>query len=126
MRGLPAPLLTTLSPAPGDALVRRAIRRGPRRVAACVLRIEGLGYGGAYVAKVDGSTVRRLSPSALQASSPAWSPDGKWIALVRDRVLDWGYPGDIWIVRSDGTGLRRLTNTKRIDERNLTWLPTEN
>jgi Tol biopolymer transport system component len=86
-------------------------------------RIEALGEGGAYVADINGANLRRLSPTALQASSPAWSPDGRWIAFVRDRVLDWGYPGDIWIVRSDGTGLRRLTNTRAVDERGVTWLP---
>jgi TolB protein len=85
-------------------------------------RIEGLGYGGAYVANVDGSNARRLAPPALQASSPAWSPDGMWIALARDRVLANGYPGDVWLVQSDGKGLHRITDTKRVDERNITWL----
>ena len=82
--------------------------------------IEGLFTGGLYSSQPDGSRPRRLVAVTLRASSPAWSRDGKWLALVRDSIRR--YPGDIWLVRADGTVLRRLTNTKKIDERNITWL----
>jgi len=46
--------------------------------------------------------------------APAWSPDGKQIALLRDTgwaLLDWcGWDlnGELWVMRADGTNLRRL------------------
>ena len=123
MRGQPVRILQNLTSPPGDQLAWPGDPEwSPDGSQLAFSRIEALGYGGAYVADLDGTNVRRLSPSRLQASSPAWSSDGAWIALVRDRVLDRGYPGDIWLVRLDGTGMRRLTNTKTIDERSVTWL----
>jgi Tol biopolymer transport system component len=124
MRGRPVAILQELTRPVGSSLDWPGDPAwSPDGTLLAFSRIESLGYGGAYVTEVDGSNVRRLAPPALEASSPAWSPDGMWIALARDRVLNWGYPGDIWIVRSDGAGLRRLTNTKTVDEREITWLP---
>jgi WD40-like Beta Propeller Repeat len=39
------------------------------------------------------------------AGRPAWSPDGRRIAFVSDRHTQ----DDIYVVRSNGSGLRRLT-----------------
>ena len=50
------------------------------------------------------------------ASDPAWSPDGLWIAFVRGVGR-----GRIWLVRSDGTGLRRFSS-RRYDA-DPAWLP---
>ena len=38
--------------------------------------------------------------------SPAFSPDGRWIAFVSDLPMGWF---NIWAIRADGSGLRRLT-----------------
>ncbi|MGH9794964.1 MAG: protein kinase domain-containing protein [Candidatus Acidiferrales bacterium] len=48
---------------------------------------------------------RRLTdaPGAV----PRWSPDGRWIAFSPDRI----YGGGIFLIRPDGSGLRRLTDT---------------
>ena len=61
-----------------------------------------------------GSRARRVYRRT--ASDPAWSSDGRWIAFVRG-----GKRGQIWLVRRDGTGLRRLSN-RRYDA-DPAWLP---
>ena len=45
------------------------------------------------------------------ASVLDWSPDGAWIAFVRQDWLETATPdGDIWRVRADGTDLEQLTS----------------
>jgi dipeptidyl-peptidase-4 len=58
--------------------------------------------GRAYVAVGDDSRsgVREV-PGVEQASAVLGSPDGRWIAFVRD--------GDLWVTGTDGAGTRRLT-----------------
>ena len=47
-----------------------------------------------------------LVPDAHQDQHPAWSPNGGFIAFASNR----GGNSDIWVVRVDGTGLRRVTS----------------
>ncbi len=66
-----------------------------------------------YVANADGSGVRPLVEPANrneESDSPAWSPDGKLIAFASTRAAP-GNP-EIFVVRPDGSGLRRLTHTR--------------
>jgi TolB protein len=44
---------------------------------------------------------------ARPASVPRWSPDGSWIAFSPNR----GHSAGIFVIRADGTGERRLTQT---------------
>ena len=51
---------------------------------------------------------------------PAWSPNGKWIAFLNES----GMQGDIYLIRPDGTDLRRLTESNDISrDGNLVWSP---
>ena len=67
-----------------------------------------------YVMNADGSAQRRLTPT-LHRQQPggwvelAWSPDWKKIAFV-DSAGHLG-AADIFVMNSDGSGLRNLTNT---------------
>ncbi len=60
--------------------------------------------------------LRRLTRSAkpwLLNVTPTWSPDGRTIAF--SRTTD-AYNSDIFLMRADGTGVRRLTRTQGTHE----------
>jgi Tol biopolymer transport system component len=60
-----------------------------------------------YVMERDGSDVR---PLGVRGSSPAWSPDGQWIAFPYHHLPDRLFSGALAVIRPDGSGLRRLTD----------------
>jgi TolB protein len=53
-----------------------------------------------YVMDADGSHVRRVLTHSIEAGTPAWSPDGRQLALA-------GYNG-IYVFNLDGAGLTRI------------------
>ena len=67
---------------------------------------------------------------ARNAHSASWSPDGSRFVFVRDRagheVCDWDFDcvpsGDLFTAGGDGTGIKRLTDSRR-DEASPTWSP---
>lgn len=72
-----------------------------------------------YVANADGSEARIVASSfAEPEGAPAWSPDGGWIAFASRRDANW----ELYVVRPDGTGLRRLTEDPSFDH-GPAWSP---
>lgn len=70
-------------------------------------------------------TLERLvngpSWTGVSPSSPAWSPDGRWLAF---RWRGEGSRRELWLVERDGTGLRQLTNAEsRGSAGSFAWLP---
>jgi Tol biopolymer transport system component len=59
-----------------------------------------------YVARADGTEVHQIVDPSHVASAPAWSPDGKTVA-VRAGLYD--DERGIYVAGSDGSGLRKLT-----------------
>jgi TolB protein len=59
--------------------------------------------GAVHIVRADRSGLRRLAPGA----SPAWAPDGARLVLARKTAQG----ADLYVIRSDGGGLRRLTRT---------------
>lgn len=79
----------------------------------------------------DGSNPRAFPRGrGIAGREPAWSPDGRRLAFLSyrdrygrscDRERCYAH-AEVYVVRNDGTGLRRLTRT-RADEGGPTWSP---
>jgi TolB protein len=69
-----------------------------------------LGRRGLFIADADGRNPRLLVQDN-HPSTPAWSPDGRWIAFTAQIEGD----PEIHLIRPDGSGLRRLTDVKGDD-----------
>ena len=64
-----------------------------------------------FVANSDGRGARQVTPWELAAGdNPDWSPDGKWILFRSNANTD--KQSQIYVVDSDGSGLKQLTNFK--------------
>ncbi|MBL8100838.1 MAG: PD40 domain-containing protein [Anaerolineales bacterium] len=69
-----------------------------------------------YIMNADGSNARMLSPTGGNSQGPSISPDGGWVAFTSyfDQYrVDNGC--EIYIMRTDGTDVRRLTNNDYCD-----------
>ena len=69
-----------------------------------------------YIMDADGSNARQLTPDGGNSQGPSFSPDGKWVAFTAyfDHYGD-DHGCEIYIIRIDGTDLRRLTNNDYCD-----------
>jgi Tol biopolymer transport system component/DNA-binding winged helix-turn-helix (wHTH) protein len=74
---------------------------------------EKLDNSDIYVVGVDTGVVRRLTTDPARDEAPAWSPDGRWIAFLRDLR-------NIMIVRADGGLERKVGETCGAG---LSWTP---
>jgi dipeptidyl aminopeptidase/acylaminoacyl peptidase len=61
---------------------------------------------------LDGTGFRRLATPGMHVQAAAWEPSGRRLVLevMVGNYLAGGDPVQLWIVGSDGRGLRRLTN----------------
>lgn len=73
--------------------------------------------------ELDGSGSRRLLEDG---SSPVYSPDGSEIALIRNSAYGKGgeQTTDLYVIRADGSGVRRLTRTPGRYEFSPSWDPS--
>jgi Tol biopolymer transport system component len=62
-----------------------------------------------YTVRPDGTGLRQISPAGLNFNfcNGSWSPQGNEI-LVSAHQPDFDYHSSIWVIHSDGTGLRRI------------------
>jgi Tol biopolymer transport system component len=68
---------------------------------------------------IDGIGMQVLPTEGIEASVPAWSPNGKKIAF-EGRVA--GGASDIYVMNADGSGLRKLTDDPAYDQQPQ-WSP---
>ena len=71
---------------------------------------------GLFVVGADGTGLRRLTPQGTSVFTYQWSPDGKLIAYIDQRL-------SLWLVRPDGTGHKLLLPTSQLSSVGLSWSP---
>jgi len=69
-----------------------------------------------YMMNSDGSNQHQISPDGGNSQGPSFSPDGKWITFTAyfDKFNDIN-GCEIYVMRVDGTDIRRLTNNDYCD-----------
>ncbi len=69
-----------------------------------------------YIMNADGTNARVLSPEGGNSQGPSFSPDGQWVTFTSyfDNFGD-DHGCEIYIIRVDGTDLRRLTDNDYCD-----------
>lgn len=69
-----------------------------------------------FIMNADGTNVRQITPSGGNSQGPSFSPDGKWVAFTA-YFDDYGDDNgcEIYVIRVDGTDLRRLTKNDYCD-----------
>ena len=82
---------------PGDARLRRPVRRSRGLPGPIAFASNRNGPTQIYLANADGSLVTRLT----EGSHPSWSPDGRRIAFA-------GPSYGVYVINADGTGLRLI------------------
>src|SRR5579864_166606 len=84
---------------------------------------RGSGSNDIWVLDLTTHKSRNLTDAPGGDYRPSWSPDGKWIAFSSDRNTKIQYaagrweelhPLSLYVIRADGTGLRRLTPEGRV------------
>lgn len=78
------------------------------------------GQADVWVTELEGGKTWNVTNAPGGDFRPAWSPDGEWIAFSSDRGT-WDASA-LYVIRPDGTGVRRLTDTPGWDG-SPTWSP---
>lgn len=78
-----------------------------------------------FVVRPDGTGLTKVSHSAkaVEDDQARWSPDGRWLTFAR---CTRNGPCSVWVVRSDGTGQRRISpacTRACADESNASFTP---
>lgn len=109
--------LAVLRPASVSAMTTAETQRPCGRV---LFSANG-GKNGSALKSVRGSggDIRKVAPGELYGYEV--SPDGEWIAYENYSEADQNT--DLWLMRSDGSGARALTETPSVYESEIDWAP---
>ena len=93
------------------------------------------GWSDIYLTDLDNEGLHRVTNDPYDEKHLAWSPDGNWLAMSSDRGVptltfdgrkDFSYGNyDIYIVRPDGSEIRRIESSEAQEE-HPSWGPDEN
>jgi TolB protein len=103
---------------PGRVAIEPSFSPDGSQVVFEVSKYDAEGNGSIWLARVDGTGVRRLTRGA-DDRQPNWSPTGDRIVFQRRRGEVW----DAWTIGPDGSGLRNATRTRRVSETDIAWAP---
>ena len=104
-------------------IVSSRIELGWQRFNEVRIAFESDRNGGClYVMDADGSNVSRLTTGCSKGFPKAWAPDGMLIGWAGGRRSDFDQPLDIQIIRPDGSGRTRLTDSNNVFD--LAWGPS--
>jgi Tol biopolymer transport system component/predicted Ser/Thr protein kinase len=78
-----------------------------------------------YAMNADGSGQTRVTNTTADDWSPAWSPDGRWIAFTSNRNSTVRGVYNIYTMRADGSNVVQLTHNQAWDEY-ASWSPQGN
>ena len=76
-----------------------------------------------YVKTIGKKGVVRLTDNDVPEGWVSWSPGGELIAFTRPRAGHPYNPYDVWVMRSDGTGQRRVAKLPRTHDITVDWAP---
>lgn len=108
-----------------------------KRIAFIVTRIEKHKHeyhSSIWMVPTEGGEAQQFTSSAANASSPAWSPDGHWLAFVSEREGEPLHSDEkdqkklgknkpqIWLIPTDGGEARQLTHAQH-GASNPVWSP---
>jgi len=83
-------------------------------------RLCVVGGNDLYICDLNGNILSEIK----NARAPQWSPDGKWIAFMRDSDDGYTYTAsDIYLVKADGSDLIQLTDSEDLIEMYPQWSP---
>lgn len=97
-------------------VVEKDARKAPKVVTRALYKNDGAGILAhrethVFVVPVAGGKARQLTSGDVNASDPAWSPDGRSIVFSRRRTGPRdAHRRDLWLMAADGSGLRQLTH----------------
>ena len=93
-------------------------RRRAKRITTLKYHLNGTGYTAdrrSHVFVVDRERGRlgQITDGDYEDSAPAWSPDGRWVAFVSSRHVDWDFDrgADVFLVNAMGGQPRAVTET---------------
>lgn len=66
--------------------------------------------GEIYVLEIESGEAERLTESEANDGSPAWSPDGRYIAFWSDRSNPEAHENEIYLMTATGADVRRITD----------------
>jgi Tol biopolymer transport system component len=79
-----------------------------------------------YVLDIESEAQVNLTKNKANDHFPTWSPDGKHIAFVSDRDVILPGINDIYVMNTDGSNVRKLTNNNKTNQYNgLSWSPDD-
>ncbi len=68
-----------------------------------------------FIANADGSDARQITSLGKANWAPSWHPAGDRIIFASNHLTERGFPFSLFMVRTDGTGLERLTTSDTFD-----------